>query len=160
MQHNEKIPSTIQSFFLAMTLHTSMQQKAQAELDAVVGADRLPTPADRERLPYFEALLCEVIRTYACGIGAYNLLPHSYFTFRIQHSHMLFHACASELMHTAHVTGPPHMVREDDVYNGYFIPKGAIVLVNITSVHLIIRYHASKGLVDLTYSSFYLLFIS
>jgi len=92
----DTIPSTIQSFFLAMTLHTSMQQKAQAELDAVVGTDRLPTPADRARLPYFEALLCEVIRTYIYGIGV------------------------------------PHMVCEDDVYNGYFIPKGAIVLVNVT----------------------------
>jgi len=27
--------------------------------------------------------------------------------------------------------GPPHMLREDDVYNGYFIPKGAIILTNL-----------------------------
>jgi hypothetical protein len=78
----------IQSFFLAMTLHTSAQQKAQAELDAVVGTDRLPTPADRARLPYLEALLCEVIRTYVYGIRAYYLLPHSAHIvppFNIQH---------------------------------------------------------------------------
>jgi hypothetical protein len=51
------------------------------------------------------------------------------------------------------------MAREDDVYNGYFIPKGAIVLVNIRSVHLIIRYHASRDLVDLTCSPFHIMII-
>jgi len=35
------------------------------------------------------------------------------------------------------------MVREDDIYNGYFIPKGAFILANLKSVHLIIRFHAS-----------------
>jgi hypothetical protein len=76
-----------------MTLHTSAQQKAQAELDAVVGIDRLPTPADRVRLPYFEALFCEVLRVYIYGIGAQFLLhtvhiiPQTYLhsTFNISH---------------------------------------------------------------------------
>ena len=27
--------------------------------------------------------------------------------------------------------GVPHLVEEDDVYNGYFIPKGSLVLANI-----------------------------
>ena len=54
-----------------MTLQTSAQQKAQAELDAVIGTDRLPTLGDRVRLPYLEALYWEVIRAYFGGIGVY-----------------------------------------------------------------------------------------
>jgi len=39
-------------FILAMIQHPEAQKKAQAELDAVVGLDRLPTFADRPSLPY------------------------------------------------------------------------------------------------------------
>ncbi len=44
-------------FFLLMTLHPSIQKKAQAEIDDVVGRDRLPSFEDREGLPYVNALL-------------------------------------------------------------------------------------------------------
>lgn len=55
--------SAIYSFFLTMTLHPDAQRRAQAEIDAVVGRDRLPTFADREHLPYTEALVQEVFRS-------------------------------------------------------------------------------------------------
>lgn len=45
-----------------MTLYPEAQRKAQEELDRVVGPDRLPTFADRELLPYVEALVTEVFR--------------------------------------------------------------------------------------------------
>jgi cytochrome P450 len=45
-----------------MTLHPDAVKKAQAEIDAVVGNDRLPTFADREHLPYVDALCKEVLR--------------------------------------------------------------------------------------------------
>jgi hypothetical protein len=45
-----------------MTLFPDMQKKAQAEIDAVVGPDRLPSFADRGSLPYTEALVKEVHR--------------------------------------------------------------------------------------------------
>jgi len=35
---------------------------AQAEIDAVIGLDRLPTLSDRQSLPYFEALVKEIHR--------------------------------------------------------------------------------------------------
>ncbi|KAG0702304.1 cytochrome P450 [Suillus ampliporus] len=54
--------STVYSFFLAMTLYPDVQKKAQAEIDAVVGPDRLPSFADRGSLPYTEALVKEVLR--------------------------------------------------------------------------------------------------
>ena len=50
------------SFFLAMTLFPEVQRKAQAEIDAVVGPDRLPNLNDRSSLPYVEAVIKEVLR--------------------------------------------------------------------------------------------------
>ena len=38
------------------------QRRAQAELDSVVGRDRLPTFADAHRLPYVCAIVREVLR--------------------------------------------------------------------------------------------------
>ena len=54
--------SAIYTFFLAMTLFPEAQRTAQAELDSVIGGDRLPTLRDREELPYMEALVKEVLR--------------------------------------------------------------------------------------------------
>lgn len=41
---------------------SDVQKKAQAEIDAVVGNDRLPTFADRPNLPYIDAVVSEVFR--------------------------------------------------------------------------------------------------
>lgn len=54
--------SAVYSFFLAMTLHSDLQRKAQKEIDEVVGHDRLPTLEDREKLPYVNALVKEILR--------------------------------------------------------------------------------------------------
>ena len=48
-----------------MTLFPDVQKKAQAEIDAVVGPDRLPSFADRDSLLYTEALAKEVFRWHA-----------------------------------------------------------------------------------------------
>lgn len=45
-----------------MTLFPEVQKKAQEEIDAVVGRDRLPSFADRARLPYVHAVCKEVVR--------------------------------------------------------------------------------------------------
>ncbi|KIJ55030.1 hypothetical protein M422DRAFT_24891 [Sphaerobolus stellatus SS14] len=83
------------AFMLAMTRHTPELLKAQEEIDAVIGTGRLPTPADRANLPYFEGLYLEVFRLYSFG-----------------------------------PLGVPHVNREDDIHDGYFIPKGSIVIAN------------------------------
>lgn len=54
--------STTWNFFLCIVLFPEAQEKAQAEIDAIVGRDRLPTLADRPNLPYVEALVEEVMR--------------------------------------------------------------------------------------------------
>ena len=50
------------SFFLALVLFPEAQRRAQAELDIVIGRERLPTFDDRPRLPYVEALCKELMR--------------------------------------------------------------------------------------------------
>ncbi|KAG2072078.1 cytochrome P450 [Suillus decipiens] len=87
--------AAIYSFFLAMTLFPDVQKKAQAEIDAVVGPDRIPSFADRDSLPYTEALVKEVFR-----------------------------------WHVITPTAIPHRVTEDDIHDGYSIPKGSLILLN------------------------------
>ncbi|KAK7404065.1 CMRF35-like molecule 2 [Neonectria punicea] len=54
--------SSISSLVLAMVLFPAVQKKAQQEIDAVVGVDRLPQHGDRDNLPYINALVKETIR--------------------------------------------------------------------------------------------------
>ncbi|KAG7451799.1 cytochrome P450 [Guyanagaster necrorhizus] len=65
--------ASIYAFFKAMLLYPDVQAKAQAEIDAVVGDDRLPRFDDRERLPYVNALALEVTRWHTVGPTG---LPH------------------------------------------------------------------------------------
>ena len=52
----------MKSFMLAMTLFPDIQKRAQAEIDIVVGDGRLPSFEDRERLPFVEAIVKEILR--------------------------------------------------------------------------------------------------
>ena len=58
-----------------MVLHPDVVRKAQAEIDAVVGMDRLPSFADRERLPYINALVLEVMRWHSITPTSNLLVP-------------------------------------------------------------------------------------
>ncbi|KZV89549.1 cytochrome P450 [Exidia glandulosa HHB12029] len=66
--------SATYTFFLLMTLYPEIQARAQAEIDAVIGPDALPTWADRERLPYVDALIKEMMRWAPVAPQA---LPHA-----------------------------------------------------------------------------------
>ncbi|KAI0369339.1 CyP450 monooxygenase [Pilatotrama ljubarskyi] len=54
--------ATLLAFFCAMILHPEVQKRAREELDAVVGANRLPEQADRPSLPYVNAIVKELLR--------------------------------------------------------------------------------------------------
>jgi len=95
---NTAVSSTT-SFFLALALFPQVQRRAQAELDVVVGRDRLPTFDDRPRLPYIEALCKELMRWQMVA-----------------------------------PIGVPHLSSRDDVYRGYFIPKGSIMVANAWAI--------------------------
>lgn len=60
-----QVVSAVHAFFLAMVLFPEVQAKAQAELDAVVGSERLPCFDDRDRLPYVNAVWKEVLRWHS-----------------------------------------------------------------------------------------------
>ncbi|TBU44032.1 O-methylsterigmatocystin oxidoreductase [Dichomitus squalens] len=61
---NHQTYSTLQAAFLALSLYPDVQRKAQAELFAVVGPDRLPDFGDREALVYVNALVKEMLRWF------------------------------------------------------------------------------------------------
>ena len=57
-----------------MIAFPEVQRKAQAEMDAIVGRDRLPTFADAPRLPYVQAIIKEILR-YRPSLPF--LIPHA-----------------------------------------------------------------------------------
>ncbi|KAF9534995.1 cytochrome P450 [Crepidotus variabilis] len=88
--------AALRALFLTLAKHPEVQKKAQEEIDAVVGGDRLPSYEDRERLPYINALIIELLR-----------------------------------WHTVVPLAAPHRLMQDDVHEGYFIPKGTLIIPNV-----------------------------
>jgi len=78
-----------------MTINPEIQRRAQAEIDSVIGSDRLPEYNDRHALPVTEAIYREILRWRPPG-----------------------------------PLGVPHLTTQDDIYKGYFIPKGRSSLIN------------------------------
>jgi len=107
--------STVYSFFKAMVLFPEVQAKAQAEIDAVIGNDRLPTIADRDNLPYVSALVVEAMRWHV-------VIP----------------------------TGVPHKLAEDDVHNGYFIPKDTVIIPNVWGMTRSVEVYKNPEIFDPT----------
>ena len=54
--------SSIHTLILAMLNYPEIQERAQKELDAVVGSKRLPEHSDEADLPYISAIVKEVLR--------------------------------------------------------------------------------------------------
>ncbi|KAI0062483.1 cytochrome P450 [Artomyces pyxidatus] len=65
--------TVLEWWLLAMLVYPETQRRAQAELDAVVGRNRIPTFADMQDLPYIRAMVKEALRWRPTGpLG----LPH------------------------------------------------------------------------------------
>ncbi|GJJ10576.1 hypothetical protein Clacol_004803 [Clathrus columnatus] len=72
----ETTSSSIIAFFLAMAMHPGVQERAQTEIDAVIGKGRLPNFDDRPALPYVEAVFRETVRWFqASPMG--KCAPHA-----------------------------------------------------------------------------------
>ncbi|KAL4256673.1 cytochrome P450 family protein [Pleurotus pulmonarius] len=69
----ETSASYMQNFILALVCYPACQAKAQAEIDGVIGGDRVPTLEDFDDLPYLRALIKEVHRFRPVLPGA---MPH------------------------------------------------------------------------------------
>ncbi|KAG2350438.1 p450-domain-containing protein [Suillus weaverae] len=68
-----------------MVLNPEVQAKAQAEIDRVVGKDRLPDFDDRPASPYLEAVLRETLRWHPViplGLSAAQVLSESSYNTR------------------------------------------------------------------------------
>ena len=65
--------TAMHAFFLLMVHHPEVQEKAQRELDAVIGYDRLPIIEDRDSLPYIDNIVKELLRFSA----VVPMVPHS-----------------------------------------------------------------------------------
>lgn len=64
--------SVISAFFLAMIMFPDVQRKAQAEIDTVIGSNRLPEMQDQDQLPYVSAVVKEALRWFPIapmGVG-------------------------------------------------------------------------------------------
>ena len=59
---HSQMTASAQSFLLAMAMYPEAQKRAQAELDACIGRDRLPNFKDLENLVYIRAVLLETLR--------------------------------------------------------------------------------------------------
>ena len=95
-----------------MALYPEAQKKAQAEIDAVIGPNRLPNFHDRPSLPYINAIVKESSRwNLAAPLGrSFVIIVVSMIT-----------TCSEAI---------PHMSTFDDEYNGFYIPKGTIMIGN------------------------------
>ncbi|CAG9988754.1 unnamed protein product [Clonostachys byssicola] len=67
--------NTLVGFIKAMVMFPDVQAKAQEEIDAVIGSDRLPQWDDRDRLPYIRAVVEETFRWAPSPISA--AVPHA-----------------------------------------------------------------------------------
>ena len=105
-----------------MVLYPEIQKKAQAELDTVVGPNRLPDFYDRPSLPYINAIVKESSR--------WNLVTPIGRPFVI----IIVTTIVAILMNSEAV---PHMSTFDDEYNGFFIPRRTIVIGNSWLVRLL-----------------------
>ena len=95
-----------------MALYPEVQKKAQAEIDAVVGPNRLPDFHDRPSLPYINAVVKESSR--------WNLVVPLGRPFVI----IIIATILTSF------EGTPHMSTIEDEYNGFYIPKGTFMICN------------------------------
>ena len=106
--------SYIHFLFLAMLLHPDVQKKAQQELDRVIGTDRLPELSDEKELPYITAIMKEIFRWAI-------ILPMGRWNFGV----VILRSLIGFLN-----AGVGHVSSEDEIYDGYMIPKRATVMWN------------------------------
>ncbi|KAF4950978.1 hypothetical protein FGADI_7850 [Fusarium gaditjirri] len=101
-------------FILNMVLHPEIQEKAQQELDAVIGSDRLPDFSDRPALVYIEHIVQEIYRL--TGIFTKLVATGS--------SRTVVYANAYAMAHDERVYKNPHDFNPDRYEDGEPFPVG------------------------------------
>jgi cytochrome P450 len=54
--------STLHVFVLAMTIHRTVQEKIQVEIEQITGGKRLPEASDMDHMPYVGCVILELLR--------------------------------------------------------------------------------------------------
>ena len=98
---SETTASGLRWILLFLIHNPDIQRKVKDELDHVIGQSRPPCLADREHVPYTDAVIHESLR-----LGNISSF------------------------------GVPHAAECDTTLGGYNIPKGTMVIANLSSVHL------------------------
>jgi hypothetical protein len=113
------LPSNIPT--VAAICFPDVLKRIQAELDSVIGRDRMPTFDDERSLPFLRAFIKEVTRrvflSYLSPLPCWLTL-----------------AIGCTRWRPAVPLGIPHATTKADVYDVYDIPKGATVYANIEYV--------------------------
>ncbi|KLO05954.1 CyP450 monooxygenase [Schizopora paradoxa] len=109
--------AVLMNFVLAMLKFPEVQRLAQDEIDRVVGDDRLPSFEDREQLPYIKALCLEILRHIIRS--KISLVLHIYY---------------SKVADYRSIRCFAHTTTEEDVYRGYRIPAGTMVMANAWAI--------------------------
>jgi cytochrome P450 len=127
----------MQWFSALIPAYPEIQKKAQAELDRVVGRDRLPTVEDEkagiltrkyalplsdheQNLPFCHAIIKEV------GFFGLDTQP-KYISLAMK--------TQVERCHNPFWLGTPHVTSQDFTYKGHFIPKDTVVVLNTWTMH-------------------------
>lgn len=114
-----------------MLLYPDVQARAQAELDSVVGRERVPTFKDYDNLPYLRAMVKEV---RYIAILFLKSIPHFSKPMCLSSAIFLmamFCSCQALRWHTVDPLGMPHRAAKEDWYEGYYIPAGSLIIANV-----------------------------
>lgn len=105
----------MQWFAALIPTYPEIQARAHAELDRVVGRGRLPTVEDEKNMPYIHA----IIKVSNYFPPFFSVLSDSYFSPQ-----------EVERCHNPFWLGTPHVNTQDFTFQGQFIPKDTVVVLN------------------------------
>ncbi|KAI0058840.1 cytochrome P450 [Artomyces pyxidatus] len=125
---------TLTNFVLAMIMHPVVQERAQRELDEVVGRDRLPNFNDRSQLPYLACIVKEALRWKAVsplGIPHYTAADDVYQGMFIPKGTTVF-ANQAAMLHDPSVYKDPDVFDPDRFAHGVDRSEGILDPARIT----------------------------
>jgi cytochrome P450 len=103
-----------------MLQNPDIQRKGQAAVDKVLG-DRLPNFSDMDSIPFVDAIMKECLRWQ-------QVVPlGSLYSLALRRLSLLL------------FVGLPHVASADDIYKGYSIPKGSVLVGNAWYWKLFLR---------------------
>jgi cytochrome P450 len=114
---SETTSAMLNNAIIGLLSNPSTIDAAHEELDRVVGSDRPPNFDDEKDLPYIRGII--KVRYHLTQL-------------------------TQELLRWRPINkfGNNHCVTQDDWYNGFFIPKGSVIMANWWAIHYDERYYS------------------